>query len=82
MVVAHKDHNAPAFDVQRHITIIRKLKKEVAGVGVEITATTIIGAPHVGPLADALISPMIPHPVGVQAYGKNRRLGGFRPKID
>ena len=74
VIVAREVKNAGAFKVNRNIEIVRELVQVVACVGAFVSAAAIICAYHIGPGADSLIGPTIPHPVGVNAHRDNRRM--------
>ena len=72
VVVARKVQYPRALHVQRHIEVVSQLIEEVRRIG--IAAGAIIGAAHVGALAEALVRPAIPHDISVNAHRNHRRL--------
>jgi hypothetical protein len=65
MVVTREAKDSLAFQIERHVKVIAKLVKEMAGVRPLIAAPAVIGAPQIGASTDTLIRPAVPHAVRV-----------------
>ena len=82
VVITDERQHAWPLQIERDVGILRGLKEKVAGVGAEIAAAAVVGAPHIGPLPDALAGPMIPHAVGIQSDRQDGRVVGFEARLE
>jgi hypothetical protein len=76
MVIPGEVEYPRSLKVKRNVEIIGELVQEMAGVSTFIPASAIVGAAHIGPRPDALISPPIPHAIRIKAHWNHRRLAG------
>ncbi len=74
MVETDEVEDPRAFDVERDIFVLGKLKQKVAGVCSLVSAAPVVSAAHVGARADALLGPAIPKAIGIQTDGNRRWL--------
>lgn len=75
VVVADEVEDAGRFQVEGDVEIIGFLVEEVGGVGAFVAAAAVVGAAHVGALADSLVGPAVPLQIGVGGDGEGGRLG-------
>jgi hypothetical protein len=74
MVVADKGEDGGPLDVKGDVAVVGQLIKKVAGIGVVITTSSVIGASHVSTRPDAQMVPAIPHPKCVYSDRNKRRV--------
>src|SRR5262249_31675080 len=80
VVVASEVEDSRPLDVKGNVEVVGLLVQEVAGVGPLVAPRAVVGAAHVRPRTDPLVSPAVPLAVRVKADRDYRRLLGHGPR--